>query len=258
MSAGRKWGLVNKHFEVSPYTLYQSLTRSVRPVLIDVRIAEDVMADPTIVPGAILCSHGTAPEYVKEHLKNLSQPCVVYCHKGRKLSQGVAAHLRADGYNALVLEGGHLNWQAQGYPLIRHQNGTDEQRMCWVTSQTPSVSVWMSVWVIKRFINPLAKILFVPSSDVMLVAEKFSARPFSMTEKPDPFELLSEFMVTSQDMKQLIHTIQGDQGKVINGIVAGLPLYAKDQRLQMDMMLAVFDTLYQSIINQSCADEGGQ
>ena len=47
-----------------------------------------------------------------------SRRAVVICARGRKLSEGAAALLRAGGISAEVLEGGHAAWRAADLPLL--------------------------------------------------------------------------------------------------------------------------------------------
>src|SRR5271169_6676071 len=85
------------------------------PALIDVRTDDDFVADPRLVPGSVRRSFDTAFECSAE-FRGLS--AVVICHKGLKLSHGVAASLREAGASAEVLEGGFASWAQAGLSLV--------------------------------------------------------------------------------------------------------------------------------------------
>jgi hypothetical protein len=53
--------------------------------------------------------------------------------------------------------------------------------MKWVTRARPKVDRVACPWLIKRFIDPNAEILYVPSDEVMTVADKEGAIPFDVT-----------------------------------------------------------------------------
>jgi hypothetical protein len=92
---------------------------------------------------------------------------------GGILSQAVAARLRHVGFIAQKLEGGHEAWREGRHPLLvraaRIPQRDNEGHTIWVTRARPKV-VRASPWLIRRFINPSAVFLFVPS-EVRGVAE---------------------------------------------------------------------------------------
>src|SRR4051794_38039573 len=86
------------------------------PALIDVRTAEDFALDPRFIPGAVQRSHETVASWASEFA---GRAAVVICHKGQKLSEGVAAWLRHQGAaSAEVLTGGHIAWCEAGLPMV--------------------------------------------------------------------------------------------------------------------------------------------
>lgn len=114
-------------------------------------------------------------------------PCgrvVVICEDGRARSQGVAATLRASGVVAEVLDGGINAWDSAALPTMqaarlpaRGTNGSTR----WITRARPKVDRIACPWLIRRFVDPLASFLFVPSADVLSVARSLSAEPFDVT-----------------------------------------------------------------------------
>jgi rhodanese-related sulfurtransferase len=110
-------------------------------------------------------------------------PVVVACANGRELSPGVAAQLRCEGIDAEILEGGFEAWQASGWPTVpaaKLPRRDAEGRTLWVTRARPKVDRIACPWLIRRFVDPLALILFVTPGEVTGVAERFGAAPFDV------------------------------------------------------------------------------
>ena len=148
------------------------------PVLLDVRDPEDVAADPRFLPGAVHRDWRTAAAWGAEYA---GRPAAVVCRRGLKTSQGVAAWLRHAGALAEVLDGGFEAWAAAGATLVGpdHVPARDAQgRTVWVTRSRPKVDRIACPWLIRRFVDPAAVFLFVASSEVEAVADRFGATPF--------------------------------------------------------------------------------
>jgi rhodanese-related sulfurtransferase len=79
--------------------------------VIDVRLSEDFAANPTLIPGAIRRD----PEGIADWASKLpkDKPVVVYCVKGKWVSQKAAAYLSEHGFDVRSLEGGINAWDAQ-------------------------------------------------------------------------------------------------------------------------------------------------
>ena len=77
----------------------------------DVRLSEDFAANPTMIPGAI--RHD--PEGIADWVNSLpkDKPVVVYCAKGKCVSQKGAAYLSEHGFDVRSLDGGIDAWDAQ-------------------------------------------------------------------------------------------------------------------------------------------------
>ena len=150
------------------------------PLVIDVRTDEDFAADPRLVPGAMRRSHDNVSEWAPA-LDGRS--AVVVCHRGSKLSHGVAAWLRHEGVAAELLEGGSVAWAAAGLAMVgadklppRNARG----QTVWVTRARPKVDRIACPWLIRRFVDPDAAFLFVAPPEVEGVAERFGAAPFDV------------------------------------------------------------------------------
>ena len=150
------------------------------PHLLDVRIDEDVDADPLLLPAARRHRFGDVESLIPT-LRG--ERVVVYCQKGRKLSQGAAALLRAGGVRAETLEGGQLAWRDAGAPLvdIAALPAPDATgATLWVTRHRPKVDRIACPWLVRRFVDPRARFLFVAPAEVRAVAERFGAEPFDV------------------------------------------------------------------------------
>jgi hypothetical protein len=95
----------------------------------------------------------------------------------------VAAWLRHAGIDAETLDGGTLAWAEAQLPMLstgvlppRDAKG----RTVWVTRARPKVDRIACPWLIRRFVDPAAVFLYVAPSEVMAVAERFSATPFDI------------------------------------------------------------------------------
>jgi rhodanese-related sulfurtransferase len=150
------------------------------PALVDVRIDEDFAADPRLIPGAVRRSHRD----VQDWASSLSgQSVVVICHKGQKLSEGTAAWLRHGNIAAEVLEGGQVAWNEAVLPTVpadKIPKRDGRGRIVWVTRSRPKIDRIACPWLIRRFVDPGAVILFVAPAEVPDVAERFGATPFDI------------------------------------------------------------------------------
>ena len=144
------------------------------PVLLDLRIDADFNADPQLIPGASRQSHLKLVELVAE-LRG--KAVVVYCQKGLKISQGAAAILRTQGIQAETLEGGQFAWRDAKLAMVsacKLPPPDPSGRTLWVTRHRPKIDRIACPWLLRRFVDPTAQILFVAASQVTAVAERFN------------------------------------------------------------------------------------
>jgi rhodanese-related sulfurtransferase len=165
---------------ISADKLYRLIGTPWAPVVIDVRTEEDFAADPRLVPGAVRRAHSAVAGWAAEFR---GRPAAVACRKGGKLSQGVAAWLRHEGSPAESLDGGTVAWAAAGLPMVPEAKlpaRDSEGRTAWVTRARPKVDRIACPWLIRRFVDPGAVILFVAPSEVEAVGERFGAAAFDV------------------------------------------------------------------------------
>lgn len=86
--------------------------------VLDVRLPEDFAADPVLIPHA----RYENPDDIERWAASMSPvdgPVVVYCVRGKWVSQKAANYLQDRGFEVYSLEGGIEAWQSAGKPLAR-------------------------------------------------------------------------------------------------------------------------------------------
>ncbi len=226
------------------------------PALVDVRIDEDVAADPRLIPGAKRHPFDRIEELVPELQ---GRAVVVICRKGLKLSEGVAALLRCHGVAAETLDGGTDAWGEAGLPAIPVA-ALPGSRL-WVTRHRPKIDRIACPWLIRRFVDPAARFLFVPPPEVEAVAARFSATPFDIEgvqfshrgENCSFDALLDDLGLHTEALDRLAAVIRGadtdrhdlaPQSAGLLAISVGLSRQYKDDLAQLEAGLVLYDALY--------------
>ena len=155
---------------ISVASLRQSLASARPPLVIDVRKNERFRESPDLIRGALRRD----PQRVTEWSKTLpgEVDVVVYCVHGHEVSQGAAQAL-----GARFLEGGIEGWRAAGGELFGKPKGASSR---WVTRERPKIDRIACPWLVKRFIDPDAEFLYVPTPDVKKVASEREAVPYDI------------------------------------------------------------------------------
>jgi len=100
------------------------------------------------------------------------RPVGVYCVHGHEVSQHAAVALRGAGTDARYLEGGITGRAELGLPL-RKKVATASAS--WITRERPKIDRIACPWLIRRFIDPEARFLYVPTERVFDVARTTGA-----------------------------------------------------------------------------------
>ena len=231
------------------------------PRLIDVRTEEDYAADPRLLPGTRRHNHALLSHWQDEYR---GKPVIVACQRGHKLSQGVVAWLRHAGIDAQSLEGGFEAWRAAGQLLVNTDKlppRDDQGRTVWVTRARPKVDRIACPWLIRRFVDPEAVVLFVSPSEVLPVAERFGATPFdidgvfwSHRGPACTFDtMIEELGLKSGPLLLLATIVRGadtarlDLAPQAAGLLAaslGLSRMYRDDLAQLDAALGLYDAFY--------------
>lgn len=150
------------------------------PAIVDVRSDEHFNADPRFIPCALRRDPALVDSWADAYR---GRHVVVTCQHGGKSSQGAAAWLRTRGIEAESLEGGHTAWLAAGALLVDSRKLPPRDanlRTVWVTRARPKVDRIACPWLIRRFVDPEAVLLFVTPPEVAGVAERFNAAPYDV------------------------------------------------------------------------------
>ena len=243
--------------EISPAQLFRLLGTREAPALIDVRLAEDLASDPYLVPTTRLCHHqeaGSLSAWIG------SRPAVLICQRGRKLSHGAAALLRTLGHGAEVLEGGSRAWAEAGLPRVP-LSVLPSPGSLWVTRSRPKIDRIACPWLIRRFLDPEARFLFVPAAEVLAVAERFGAIAFDIQGAPHEHDgplctfdtMIRHFGLGSEALDRLAAVVRGadtdahhlaPQAAGLLAVSVGLSRMFRDDLAQLEAGMLLYDALY--------------
>jgi rhodanese-related sulfurtransferase len=157
---------------ISAATLRKSILGNEPPLVIDVRRNERFKESPYVVKGALRRD----PERVQEWKKTLPRAAsvVVYCVHGHEVSQNVAKAL-----GARYLEGGIEAWRENGGDVFQKPKNSSSR---WVTRERPKIDRIACPWLIRRFVDPDAEFLYVPTPQVRKTAEEKTAVPYDIPD----------------------------------------------------------------------------
>jgi rhodanese-related sulfurtransferase len=160
---------------ILPIDLDAWLGTPAAPVVVDLRPAQQISADDRLIPGAIRGS----PEDLAARWPELprGRRVVVLDLAGGEMSRLAVEALRRNGLPASRLEGGFAAWRRQKFPT-RRIIATNEGK--WVTRERPKIDRIACPWLIRRFIDPAASFLYVPTSRVLAVAAETGATPYDI------------------------------------------------------------------------------
>ncbi|OWV77033.1 sulfurtransferase [Rhizobium sp. R339] len=246
--------------EISPDKLSRLIGTPGAPRIIDVRTEEDFALDPRLVPGSIRRGHADVASWAGEIDANA---VVVVCQRGAKLSHGVAAYLRHAGIEAETLEGGFEAWVAAGpaVPEKKLPRRDGQGRTVWVTRARPKIDRIACPWLIRRFVDPNAVFLFVPTPEVLAVGERFAAEPFDIEDvfwshcgelctfdvMVDEFGLASQPLLRLATIVRAADTARLDLAPEAAGLLAaslGLSRMYSDDLEQLEAGMLLYDAFF--------------
>jgi len=237
---------------IRPAALRQAIGSDQPPLVIDVRRNERFREASDVIRGALRRD----PERVGEWARTLpsSAAVVVYCVHGQELSQAVAKSL-----GAKYLEGGIEAWRETGGELF-HKPINSSSR--WVTRERPKIDRIACPWLIRRFTDPDAEFLYVPTSDVRRIALEKNAEPydipdveFSHVGEECSFDAFLKFFHLQEDpaLRELAIIVRGadtnrldlaPQAPGLAAISLGLSRIYKDDHEMLEHGMIVYDALY--------------
>ena len=245
--------------EITPAQLMRLIGTPDCPPVVDICTPEDHAADPYLIPGAIRHCHTDIPGLVA---RLTEQRAVIVCQKGKKLSQGTAAYLAAEGLRAEYLQGGMHAW-ASDFPRLPARaippciNGAT----LWVTRHRPKIDRIACPWLIRRFVDRKARFLFVAPGEVTAVADRLNATPFDVEDvfyshkaehctfdtMLDTFGLRTEALDRLSTVIRAADTNRHDLHPAAAGLLAisvGLSRQFRDDQAQLAAGLPLYDALY--------------
>jgi rhodanese-related sulfurtransferase len=241
---------------VSTAELRQSLQSDRPPLVIDVRKAPAFRAAGDMIAGALR----RAPEDAAVWAKSLpsASSVIVYCVHGHEVSQGACAALRDAGIATRYLEGGIEAWRAAGGAL---QAKPAEASTRWVTRERPKIDRIACPWLIRRFVDPDAEFLYVPSADVRRVASERDAVPYDIPDVAfshvgeycsfDAF--LKAYRLTDPALADLALIVRGadtdchglaPQSAGLAAVSLGLSRLHADDHAMLAQGMVIYDALY--------------
>ncbi len=152
---------------LSPLDVVDALSSANAPILLDIRLPEDIAEYPAVIPTAVAVAYDDVDAQAA-----LAHPngAILVCHKGLKLTAGAKARLINRDYTAQGIAGGQMAWLAAGLPVtIDAPTATIALRLDATAAEVAAA------WAALRFTSPRAELLEVPSSDLAGVADKFDA-----------------------------------------------------------------------------------
>ena len=157
--------MLSPSYSISPKDLWIAIATPSAPQLVDVRRRD---------AGA---TQAWSAEFDR------ARPIVAACKAGHEMSQTAVAQLRADSFDARVLEGGYEAWAKAGLPFAAKaelDRLTPKRPGVWVTRRRPKIDRIACPWLIRRFIDAEAKILFVDPAYVEAAAAEVGGIPFDI------------------------------------------------------------------------------
>lgn len=245
---------------ISAAELARTLGSARHPLVVDVRRQAAYSGSPHLVCGSFY----RPPERVAAWSRDLpaGRPIVVTCVHGHEVGQNAAAELRAAGFEARYLAGGVEGWIEAGYPHLRKSTLYDgTQATSWITRARPKIDRIACPWLIRRFIDPLAKIHYVPSDQVPAEAHARNAIPFDVSgvtfshrgETCTFDSMIEDFGLSDQALHRLARIVRGAdtsrfdlaaQSSGLHAISLGLADLYEDDHALLETGLSLYDGLY--------------
>ena len=231
------------------------------PAIVDICIEPDFADDPHMIPGSFRHPHTDIDGLIK---RLSGRPAVVVCQKGVKLSQGLVAWLNSAGQPAQYLRGGMYGWReakgTQRIPAAAIPSPVGGNTL-WVTRHRPKIDRIACPWLIRRFVDPGARFLFVSPAEVMGVADRYGATPFDVEgvhfthrgEQCSFDAMIHDFALTSDALNRLATVVRAadtDRHELhpaaagLLAISVGLSRQYRDDTQQLAAGMTIYDALY--------------
>jgi rhodanese-related sulfurtransferase len=232
------------------------------PLIVDVRRKVAFDAAQTLIAGATWRDPASVSEWAKYLPRH--RRIAVYCVHGHEISKNTAAALVAEGFEAAYVEGGIEAWTASGHPTVQRNElipSTANRPTRWITRERPKIDRIACPWLIRRFVDPLAEFLYVPTGEVVQQAEKTGAIPYDVPgvvfthrgERCSFDALIEDFGLQHPALDQLAAIVRGadtdrldlaPQSPGLLAISLGLSANIHDDHAMLAVGMTVYDALY--------------
>ena len=244
-------------FSVSTQDLYRGLGTAAAPLLIDVRRGPAFEADEWMIPGAVRRPPEEVARWGREIVSG--SPVTVFCALGEEAGRNAAATLCEFGMPARYLEGGIAAWAESGLPLRRK---IAQSSASWVTRERPKIDRIACPWLIRRFIDPEASFLYVPTERVFDAARSSGAiaydipgaEPFSHDGELCSFDaFLRVYGISDPALDTLAVIVRGadtarlelaPQSPGLLALSLGLSANFPDDHAMLEHGMVMYDALY--------------
>jgi hypothetical protein len=133
--------------------------------------------------------------------------------------------------------------------------------MKWITRERPKIDRIACPWLIKRFIDPHAEIIYVPFAEVLIKAEELGATPFDLPgveythyEDQCTFDyFIKKHQLKDPALDRLAAIVRGadtdrhdfsPQSAGLEAIFSGLAYDSKDDHQLLELGYTIYDGLY--------------
>ncbi|MGA9559745.1 MAG: chromate resistance protein ChrB domain-containing protein [Pseudolabrys sp.] len=175
--------MLSPSYSISPKDLWNAIATRDAPQLVDVRRRDAYEQSPHLLPGAVWRDAAKTAQWMTEF--DPARPIVAACKAGHEMSQSTVAQLRADGVDARVLEGGYEGRTKAGLPFVAKaelDRIVPKRPSIWVTRRRPKIDRIACPWLVRRFLDSQARILFVDPDQVVNVARESGGVPFDIKD----------------------------------------------------------------------------
>jgi rhodanese-related sulfurtransferase len=166
---------------VEPSTAFRALFGPAPAVILDVRRPEAIAESDRLLPGSRVVDPADASGLARG--VDRTSAVIVACAHGEGRSQGIAAILRSEGIAATTLSGGFEAWRQGGFPLARRNLAgvvLGGAPSTWITRRRPKIDRVACPWLVSRFLDARARVLFVEPGQVLEVARETGGISFDL------------------------------------------------------------------------------
>lgn len=247
---------------ISPQELMALIGTPHAPLIFDTRRRAAFDEASRLIPGAKWHDHQAVDEYAARI--PMGREVVVCCVHGHQVSQSAVSQLRAHGINARKLEGGIEAYMDAGGTTILKSDGlpkTYEAASRWITRERPKIDRLACPWLIRRFVDPEAEILYadadwVAESAVELDAVAFDVPDVEFSHHADQCSFdafIDRFDIQDDALRRLAEIVRSaDTGRLdlapeaagLDAVSLGISAANEDDHAALMQGMVLYDALY--------------